>query len=236
MRNLLVLANALLGSGRQRPPLHRLRAGLSVPLALEYEATCRDPAQRIVSGLSEAEVEAVVAALRAVAEPVTTRFLWRPQLHDPADEMVLDTAINGAADALVTFNRKDFGPATDPRCCHPRGVEETVAAMKKQLSTYPLRLPTSLKAAVAELSRADGTSINQFVTTAVAEKVSALRTVDFFATRAAQADIKEARRLLRRSGGQMPAPEDRLEQPTAADDDRREGTVPEPKGQKSTPA
>ena len=85
---------------------------LSVPLALEYEATCRDPAQRIVSGLSEAEVEAIVAALCAVAEPVTTRFLWRPQLHDPADEMVLDTAINGAADALVTFNRKDFGPAT----------------------------------------------------------------------------------------------------------------------------
>ena len=49
--------------------------------------------------------------------------------------------------------------------------------MKKQLSTYPLRLPASLKAAVAELSKADGTSINQFVTTAVAEKVSALKTV-----------------------------------------------------------
>ena len=108
--------------------------------------------------------------------------------------------------------------------------------MKKQLSTYPLRLPTSLKAAVAELSRADGTSINQFVTTAVAEKVSALRTADFFATRAAQADIQKARRLLRRSGGQMPAPEDRLDPPAATDDDRREGTVPEPKGRKSTPA
>ncbi len=38
-----------------------------------------------------------------------TRFLWRPQLHDPADKMVLDAAINGAADALVTFNRQDFG-------------------------------------------------------------------------------------------------------------------------------
>ena len=41
--------------------------------------------------------------------------------------------------------------------------------MKKQLSTYPLRLPASLKAAVAEISKADGTSINQFVATAVAE-------------------------------------------------------------------
>ena len=81
---------------------------LSVPLALEYEAVCQDPAQRVVSGLSEAKVEAIVTALCAVAEPVATRFLWRPQLNDPADEMVVDTAINGAADALVTFNRKDF--------------------------------------------------------------------------------------------------------------------------------
>ena len=35
-------------------------------------------------------------------------FLWRPQLHDPADEMVLEAAINGRVDALVTFNRQDF--------------------------------------------------------------------------------------------------------------------------------
>lgn len=83
--------------------------------------------------------------------------------------------------------------------------------MKKQVSTYPLRLPTSLKTAVAEISRADGTSINQFVTTAVAEKVSAMRTAEFFAERASRADIEAARRLLRRSGGQGPEPEDRLE-------------------------
>ena len=82
---------------------------LSVALALEYEAVCREPEQRVASGLSETEVETIVTALCAVAAPVETRFLWRPQLHDPADEMVLDAAINGAADALVTFNRKDFG-------------------------------------------------------------------------------------------------------------------------------
>ena len=52
--------------------------------------------------------------------------------------------------------------------------------MKKRLSTYPLRLPVSLKAAVAEISKADGTSINQFVTTAVAEKISALHTAGVF--------------------------------------------------------
>ena len=80
--------------------------------------------------------------------------------------------------------------------------------MKKQVSTYPLRLPKSLKAAVAEISKADGTSINQFVTTAVAEKVSAMKTAEFFAERASQAAIVAARRILRRDGGQPPAPED----------------------------
>ncbi len=83
--------------------------------------------------------------------------------------------------------------------------------MKKQLATYPLRLPASLKAAVAEASRRDGTSINQFVTTAVAEKLSAMRTAEFFADRRADADFERARRVLFRDGGQPPGPEDRLD-------------------------
>ena len=82
--------------------------------------------------------------------------------------------------------------------------------MKKQLSTYPLRLPASLKAAVAEISKADGTSINQLVTTAVAEKVSAMKPAGFFSERASRADIEAARRLLRRDGGQPHEPQDRF--------------------------
>ena len=82
---------------------------LSVPLVLEYEAACRDPEQRIASGLSDEDIRHLVSALCAVGEPVWTAFLWRPQLRDPADEMVLEAAINGSADALVTFNRRDFG-------------------------------------------------------------------------------------------------------------------------------
>ena len=82
--------------------------------------------------------------------------------------------------------------------------------MKKQTSIHPLRLPTSLKTAGAEISKADGTSINQFVTTAVAEKVSAMRTAEFFTSRGAKADVETARRLLRRDGGQLPDPKDRL--------------------------
>jgi hypothetical protein len=70
--------------------------------------------------------------------------------------------------------------------------------------TYPLRLSRSLKKAVERLSREDGTSINQFVATAVAEKVSALETARFFEDRRARADFKTFDKLMRRRGGQPP--------------------------------
>ena len=84
---------------------------LSVPLAMEYEALCRRPEHRVEAGLSEREVEIFLDALIALAEPVLTHFLWRPQLHDPNDEMVLEAAVNGRADAVVTFNVRDYGTA-----------------------------------------------------------------------------------------------------------------------------
>ena len=68
----------------------------------------------------------------------------------------------------------------------------------------------SLKEAVAEMARRDGTSINQFVTTAVAEKLSAMRTAEFFVERRASADMGDARRILFRDGGRQPEPDDRL--------------------------
>lgn len=80
----------------------------------------------------------------------------------------------------------------------------------KQMSTYPLRLPASLKAAVAEISRAEGTSINQFVAMAVAEKVSAMKTAEFFATKRNQADIEVALSILRREGGHPPSADDAI--------------------------
>ena len=82
--------------------------------------------------------------------------------------------------------------------------------MKKKISVHPLRLPASLKAAVTEISRKEGMSIDQFVAMAVAEKISAMKTAEFFTARGAEADIEAARRLLRRDGGQPPMPDDRL--------------------------
>ncbi|MBV9501696.1 MAG: putative toxin-antitoxin system toxin component, PIN family [Acidobacteriaceae bacterium] len=84
---------------------------LSVPLAIEYEAVCRRPEHRVSAGLSDRQVGVFLDALMAMAEPVQTHFLWRPQLRDASDEMVLEAAVNGRADASVTFNLRDFGDA-----------------------------------------------------------------------------------------------------------------------------
>ena len=57
------------------------------------------------------EVYAFLGSLAAIIEPVEVKFLWRPQLRYPDDEMVLEAAVNGAADHRVTYNVADFGPA-----------------------------------------------------------------------------------------------------------------------------
>jgi putative PIN family toxin of toxin-antitoxin system len=80
----------------------------SVALALEYEAVCRRSEPRIASGLAPGDVEIFVDAVIAMAEPVRSHFLWRPQLRDPNDEMVLEAAVNGRAQALVTLNARHF--------------------------------------------------------------------------------------------------------------------------------
>lgn len=74
----------------------------------------------------------------------------------------------------------------------------------KDTRTYPLRLPKSLKEAVERLSKEDRTSINQFVATAVAEKVSAMQTATFFSDRKARADFKTFDKIMRRRGGNKP--------------------------------
>ena len=82
--------------------------------------------------------------------------------------------------------------------------------MTTRSSTYPLRLPASLKAAVEKLSRRDGTSINQFVVVAVAEKIAAMTTEELFAARRARADLAEFDRIMSRAGGAPPVAEDEL--------------------------
>jgi predicted nucleic acid-binding protein len=78
---------------------------------MEYEAVCQRAEHRLAAGLSSRQVETFLDGVIAMAEPVPTHFLWRPQLRDPDDEMVLEAAVNGRAAALVTFNLRDYGTA-----------------------------------------------------------------------------------------------------------------------------
>jgi predicted nucleic acid-binding protein len=82
---------------------------MSVPLAIEYEAVCRRPEHRVAAELTVREVGIFLDAILAMGNLVKVHFLWRPQLRDPNDEMVLEAAVNGGADALVTFNMRDYG-------------------------------------------------------------------------------------------------------------------------------
>jgi predicted nucleic acid-binding protein len=69
------------------------------------------PEQRLTHKLTLEEVDALLAELAALVEPVEIHFQWRPQGRDPSDEMVLEAAVNGRADALVTYNLADFAAA-----------------------------------------------------------------------------------------------------------------------------
>lgn len=71
-------------------------------------------------------------------------------------------------------------------------------------SNYALRLPTSLKREVEKVARDDGTSLNQFIVSAVAEKLATLRTADFFAERTARADVAKALEIMNRVGNEPP--------------------------------
>jgi hypothetical protein len=77
-------------------------------------------------------------------------------------------------------------------------------------SNYALRLPASLKREVEKLARDEGTSLNQFIVTAVAEKLATLRTVEFFAERAGRGDAAAALAILAMSGGEEPREGDQI--------------------------
>jgi putative PIN family toxin of toxin-antitoxin system len=85
----------------------------SPALWLEYEAVIKRSHIRLRHGISLEDLDIVLDTLAAHVEPVLLNYLWRPQLRDHNDEMVLETALNACADALVTFNTKDFVDAAN---------------------------------------------------------------------------------------------------------------------------
>jgi hypothetical protein len=83
--------------------------------------------------------------------------------------------------------------------------------MTTRVATFPLRLPVSLKAALEGISDRDGTSINQFLVVAAAEKISAMQTEEFFLARRNRADHEAFLRILNREGGEPPRADDEWE-------------------------
>ena len=92
---------------------HGLTLLISVPLLIEYEAVMTRFEHLKASGLSATDVGVLLDAVAAIAEPVRLAYLWRPALSDADDDMVLEAAVNGRAEAIVTFNVSDFGPAAE---------------------------------------------------------------------------------------------------------------------------
>ena len=90
----------------------RLSALCSVPLFLEYEAVLSRPEQLQAAGVSVADVANLLDVLAGKVQRVEIAYLWRPQLRDAADDMVLEAAVNGRATAIITFNQRDFLPQT----------------------------------------------------------------------------------------------------------------------------
>ena len=82
----------------------------SVPLFLEYEAVLLRPEHMQVAGATAHDISNLLGALAGKLVPIEIQYLWRPQLRDADDDMVLEAAVNGQARSIVTFNVRDFLP------------------------------------------------------------------------------------------------------------------------------
>ncbi|EUB96891.1 protein of unknown function DUF132 [Rhizobium sp. CF080] len=92
----------------------QIRPLVTVALFLEYEAVLKRTEHMDAHGMELTDIDRALAGFLTLAEPVDVHYQWRPQLSDAKDEMVLEAALNGHADALITHNVRDFVQAKKP--------------------------------------------------------------------------------------------------------------------------
>jgi putative PIN family toxin of toxin-antitoxin system len=112
----VLVAGTRSAKGASRGLLHALREGrftplVSVPLVIEYEDVLLRPAHLKAAGATKVEMLALIDDVLMEAEAVDRHYLVRPLLSDPADHHVIETAVNGQADLLVSLNVRDLAPA-----------------------------------------------------------------------------------------------------------------------------
>ena len=87
-------------------PNSNLRPMVSTPVFFEYEEVLRRPKQ--FPHLTSKDIEDFLDFIASACDPVRINFLWRPHLPDPDDDLILELAVSGRADAIITFNQRDF--------------------------------------------------------------------------------------------------------------------------------
>ena len=80
------------------------------------------------------DVEGVLDGLAAVGRRVRLASRWRPALADPNDDMVLETAVNGQAHAIVTFNERDFNPVAARFGCRVMRPGEFLRLLAREMA------------------------------------------------------------------------------------------------------
>ncbi len=95
----------------ERARTGKVTLAATVALCIEYKSVCQRPEHAAAAELFRPEVDLFLDAVIDLVEPTEIFFLWRPQLRDPGDELVLEAAVNAGADAIVTFNVRDYESA-----------------------------------------------------------------------------------------------------------------------------
>lgn len=89
----------------------KLQIAASPAVWLEYESVLKREEIQALHGFGVSHIDQFLSALAVWVHPVSLHYIWRPQLRDPGDEMVLEAAVNGQVSALVTHNVRDFSSA-----------------------------------------------------------------------------------------------------------------------------